>query len=174
MQRLDLADRVSIEPAPSITVEGFPEDTLVRDALVALAERADGEPAWRATIAKRIPVAAGLGGGSSDAAAALTLANALLPRPLAAHELHALAAELGADVPFFLVDGPRLGSGDGSELAPLTLPQDYTVVLVVPHGIGKESTAAVYREFDDRRGERGFSTSARRAPRRARRDQRHA
>lgn len=156
MQRLDLADRVSLEPAASITVEGFPEDTLVRDSLVALADRADAEPTWLATIAKRIPVAAGLGGGSSDAAAALRLANATLPRPLATHDLHALAAQLGADVPFFLAEGPQLGSGDGSELAPLRLPQDYTVVLVVPHGVEKESTAAVYREFDDRRGERGF------------------
>lgn len=156
MQRLDLADRVSIEPAPNIAVEGFPEDTLVRDALCALAKRADGAPAWRATIAKRIPVAAGLGGGSSDAAAALILANASLPQPFSADELHELAAELGADVPFFLTAGPQLGSGDGSELAPLMLPQDYTVVLVVPHDVGKESTAAVYREFDSRRGERGF------------------
>ena len=156
MQRLDLADRVSLALAASLIVEGFPEDTLVRDALVALADRADTEPTWLATIAKRIPVAAGLGGGSSDAAAALRLANATLPRPLAPHDLHALAAELGADVPFFLAEGPQLGSGDGSELAPLTLLQDYTVVLVAPHGVDKESTAAVYREFDERRGERGF------------------
>ena len=156
MQRLDLADRVAVEPASSTVVEGFAEDTLVRDALAALAVRAGGERCWRATITKRIPVAAGLGGGSSDAAMALRLANATLPRPLPADELQALATALGADVPFFLSEGPQLGSGDGSDLEPLTLPQDYTVVLVVPHGVRKESTAAVYDEFDTRQGARGF------------------
>ncbi len=156
MQRLDLADRVSVEPAASTTVEGFAEDTLVWDALAALAARAGGDHAWRATITKRIPVAAGLGGGSSDAAAALQLANTTLAQPLLVAELRALAAELGADVPFFLSEGPQLGSGDGSELEPLTLPQDYTVVLVVPHGVSKASTAAVYRQFDERNGASGF------------------
>ncbi len=156
MQRLDLADRVAVEPAERSMVEGFPEDTLVRDALAALAARAGGEPGWRATITKRIPVAAGLGGGSSDAAVALRLANATLSQPLPLPELRALAAGLGADVPFFLTEGPQLGSGDGSELEPLTLPQDYTLVLVVPHGVSKESTAAVYRQFDERNGASGF------------------
>jgi 4-diphosphocytidyl-2-C-methyl-D-erythritol kinase len=156
LQRLDLADRVSVEPAASTTVEGFPEDTLVRDALTALAARAEATHGWRATITKRIPVAAGLGGGSSDAATALRLANASLSRPLPVAELRALAADLGADVPFFLSEGPQLGSGDGSDLEPLALPQGYTVVLVVPHDARKESTAAVYRQFDEREGAQGF------------------
>ena len=156
LQRLDLADRVAIEPASSTVVEGFAEDTLVQDALASLAARAGGGQAWRATITKRIPVAAGLGGGSSDAATALRLANATLPRPLPAAELQALATELGADVPFFLSEGPQLGAGDGSQLESLRLPQGYTVVLVVPHDVRKESTAAVYEEFDERHGARGF------------------
>ena len=156
MQRLDLADRIAIEPASGIVVEGFAEDTLVRDALIALAACARGERGWQATITKRIPVASGLGGGSSDAAAALRLANATLPRPLPLAELSTLATGLGADVPFFLSEGPQLGSGDGSTLEPLTLPQNYTVVLVVPHGVRKESTAAVYQQFDERHGAKGF------------------
>ncbi len=156
LQRLDLADRVAVEPASSTVVEGFPGDTLVRAALDTLSARVGDERSWRATITKRIPVAAGLGGGSSDAAAALRLANAILPQPLPAAELHAVASGLGADVPFFLSEGPQLGSGDGSDLEPIGLPQDYTVVLVVPHGVRKESTAAVYREFDERQGASGF------------------
>ena len=156
LQRLDLADRVSIEPATSTTVEGFPEDTLVSDALAALAAHTDAGQGWRATITKRIPVAAGLGGGSSDAATALRLANASLSRPLPVAELQVLAAGLGADVPFFLSEGPQLGSGDGSDLEPLALPQDYTIVLVVPHDVRKASTAAVYQQFDERNGARGF------------------
>ena len=84
LQRVDLGDRVSIEPAATLAVTGFAGDTLVRDALGALAAAAGVEPRWRATIAKRIPVAAGLGGGSSDAATALRLANETLDSPAAA------------------------------------------------------------------------------------------
>jgi 4-diphosphocytidyl-2-C-methyl-D-erythritol kinase len=157
LQRLDLGDRVAIEPASILEVRGFPADTLVRDALEALAAAAGVEPEWRATIVKRIPVAAGLGGGSSDAATALRLANESLAAPLPPAELDGLAARLGADVPFFLHDGPQLGRGDGSELEPLDLPQDYWVVVALPNGAAKQSTAAVYEAFDAREGAAGWA-----------------
>ncbi len=160
LQRVDLGDRVTIAPAPTLAVSGFPGDTIVRDALTALASAAGVEPRWQATIAKRIPVAAGLGGGSSDAATALRLANGLLDRPLAPAELSALAATIGADVPFFLADGPQLGRGDGAELEPLELPQDYWIVLALPHGAVKRSTAEVYRSFDERAGHRRLGGTA--------------
>jgi 4-diphosphocytidyl-2-C-methyl-D-erythritol kinase len=156
LQRLDLGDRVTIAAAPSLQVIGFAADTLVRDALDALAAAAGVEARWRATIVKRIPVAAGLGGGSSDAATALRLANDTLATPLADERLRTIAATLGADVPFFLADGPQLGRGDGSELTPLDLPQDYWVLLVLPQGAGKDSTASVYRSFDERDGAQGW------------------
>ncbi|MGH3070872.1 MAG: 4-(cytidine 5'-diphospho)-2-C-methyl-D-erythritol kinase [Gaiellaceae bacterium] len=156
LQRIDLADRVAIAPAAALEVSGFTGDTLVRQALGSLAEAAGAEPRWQATITKRIPVAAGLGGGSSDAATALRLANATLESPLAAAELRALAASLGSDVPFFLEDGPQLGRGDGSTLAPLDLPQDYWIVLALANGAAKASTAAVYASFDERDGARDF------------------
>jgi 4-diphosphocytidyl-2-C-methyl-D-erythritol kinase len=148
LQRIDLGDRVALTAAPSLAVEGFAGDTLVRTALEQLAAAAGVEPAWRAVLTKRIPVAAGLGGGSSDAATALRLANETLAEPLDHAALHAVASGLGADVPFFLRDGPQLGRGDGSELTPLDLPQDYWVLLLLPHGAVKESTADVYRRFD--------------------------
>jgi 4-diphosphocytidyl-2-C-methyl-D-erythritol kinase len=157
MQRLDLGDRVALEPAARLRVSGFAADTLVRGALDALAQRSGIQPRWHARVTKRIPVAAGLGGGSSDAATALRLANSTLPRPLPAAELEGLAAELGADVPFFLRSGPQLGIGDGSTLEPLDLPQDFWVVLLLPGGIVKQSTGAVYRDFDERGGEAGFA-----------------
>jgi 4-diphosphocytidyl-2-C-methyl-D-erythritol kinase len=146
LQRVALADRVEVEPAPALRVTGFPDDTLVRAALEALAGHAGVEPAWHATIMKQIPVAAGLGGGSSDAATALRLANALLREPR--DDLHEIAAGLGADVPFFLTAGPQLGEGTGTTLRPVTLPADYWVVLVAPHGETKASTGDVYRAFD--------------------------
>jgi 4-diphosphocytidyl-2-C-methyl-D-erythritol kinase len=165
-QRLALADRIVVDRAPRVEVKGFAEDTLVRRALAAFAEAAGGAQAFAATIEKRIPVAAGLGGGSSDAATALRLANALIGDPLPRQRLHELAANLGADVPYFLEDGPQLGSGDGTGLEPLDLPQDYWVLLVLPKGVEKPSTADVYASFDARGGAEGFD-----ARRRALRDE---
>lgn len=155
-QRIGLVDRIEVEPAAAFRVDGFLADTLVRGALEALAQRAGVEPRWRAHIEKRLPVAAGLGGGSSDAATALRLANATLPEPLPAAELRELAAGLGADVPFFLADGPQLGTGDGTELAPLDLPQDFWILLLLPHDARKDSTNSVYAAFDARGGAAGF------------------
>lgn len=156
LQKIDLCDDIELMPADELTVAGFSEDTLVREALERLAEAAGVPSSWLVRIEKRIPVAAGLGGGSSDAAAALDLANSSLPTPLLRAELHALAAAVGADVPFFLRAGSQLGTGDGSDLAKLALPTDYVVLLVLPEGASKESTASVYRRFDERDGAAGF------------------
>jgi 4-diphosphocytidyl-2-C-methyl-D-erythritol kinase len=153
-QRIALADRIAVSRSPDVRVEGFARDTLVRRALEALADGNGG--AFAARIQKRIPVAAGLGGGSTDAATALRLANELREEPLDDDRLQSLACELGADVPYFLHDGPQLGSGDGTALQPLELPQDYWVLLVVPRGARKGSTGDVYAAFDQRRGERGY------------------
>jgi 4-diphosphocytidyl-2-C-methyl-D-erythritol kinase len=155
-QRVGLADRLELEPADGLSVEGFEDDSLVRGALEALARAAAVAPAWRVRIEKEIPVAAGLGGGSSDAAAALALANETLDQPFSPDRLHELAARLGADVPFFLAPGPQLGEGDGSRLTPVELPQGGTVVLAIPGGAAKESTASVYRAFDERNGADGY------------------
>jgi 4-diphosphocytidyl-2-C-methyl-D-erythritol kinase len=160
-QRIALADRIELVPADRTQVDGFAEDTLVGDALRRLAAHAGATQHWRVRIDKKIPVAAGLGGGSSDAATALRLANDTLDEPVPREELLDLAAELGADVPYFLADGPRLGSGDGSTLAPLDLPQDYWIVLALPHGARKSSTGDVYAAFDAREGAHDFE--ARRA-----------
>jgi 4-diphosphocytidyl-2-C-methyl-D-erythritol kinase len=156
LQRLDLSDRVSLEPATRLEVRGFPDDTLVAAALAALAGTVGVAPAWSVRIRKAIPVAAGLGGGSSDAAAALRLANDTLEEPLPAGALADLARSLGADVPFFLTEGPQLGEGDGSSLSPLDLPQDYFVLVVLQNGATKASTAAVYDAFDEHNRADGF------------------
>jgi 4-diphosphocytidyl-2-C-methyl-D-erythritol kinase len=161
MQRLALADRVDLTSGDGLTVDGFAEDTLVRAALTSLAIEAGVRPRWRARISKRIPVASGLGGGSSDAATALRLANATLDKPLPDDRLRELARALGADVAFFLTSGPQLGQDEGGALTPLELPQDYFVVLVLPRGAAKPATAAVYDDFDRRRGDDGYE--ARRA-----------
>ena len=136
---------------------GFPGDTLVRAALEALAERAGVEPAWHAAITKQIPVAAGLGGGSSDAATALRLANALLPEPR--HDLHEIAAGLGADVPFFLTTGPQLGEGTGTRSGPLACRRTTGSCSSLPHRQAKSSTAASTARLR-RATEQGSTTAA--------------
>lgn len=156
LQRLDLADRITLDRAERLAVNGFRDDTLVRDALVRVADAAGIDPRWQARIEKRIPVAAGLGGGSSDAATALALANRTLPQPLEAEALHDLAGGLGADVPFFLHPGPALATGIGTELSALELPQDFWVVVVLPEGETKRSTAEVYAAYDESGAEQGF------------------
>lgn len=156
LQHVELGDRIALTASEALSVDGFPADTLVRRALEALARAVGVEPCWSAEITKAIPVAAGLGGGSSDAATALRLANELLPDPLEPDRIESLAATLGADVPFFLRNGPQLGTGVGADLAPLELPQDFWVVLVLPDGVTKPATAEVYRQFDERRGADGF------------------
>ena len=156
MQRIDICDAVEVAPAQSLAVDGFRKDTIVRAALERLAAAAGVEPHWRAEIRKRIPLAAGLGGGSADAAAALVLANPLLDAPLPAERLAKLASGIGADVPFFLEPGPKLAEGAGERLTPLELPQDFWVVVALLRRASKRSTADVYARFDATNGIAGF------------------
>ena len=157
MQRVDLCDTVEVEPAAGLHVEGFRKDTLVTSALMKLSAAAGENGGWKVRLEKRIPLAAGLGGGSADAAAALSLANATLSSPLEEEQLEDLAAEVGSDVPFFLSAGPKLAEGAGEYLRPLELPQDFWIVLALPRRVKKISTAAVYDRFDELRGGEGFA-----------------
>jgi 4-diphosphocytidyl-2-C-methyl-D-erythritol kinase len=157
LQRISLADTVALSVDERLAISGFADDTIVTEALRALAAVVGVEPCWAVEIEKAVPVAAGLGGGSSDAAAALQLANDLLPDPLSPVQLAELAGTIGADVPFFLNHGPQLGTGDGTVLGPVDLPSDYWIVLVLPTSVVKSSTAEVYREFDLRDGAQGFA-----------------
>ena len=166
LQRIDLVDRIELDDAPELRVEGFTEDTLVSSALGELAARAGVEPRWRVRIEKKIPVAAGLGGGSSDAATALKLANATLPEPLPNEALLEIAASVGADVPFFLVDGPQLGSGDGSALEPLDVPQDFWVLVLLPRD-GEDFDRGRVRSIRCAQRSGGLGRAATAAPRRA-------
>lgn len=158
LERLELADGVALREADVTAVEGFAEDTLVAAALDAICAAAGTPRRFEVRLTKRIPVAAGLGGGSSDAATALMLANrALGPDALSVGALHDLATDLGADVPFFLQEGPQLATGDGTTLEPLELPRDYSVLLVLREGDEKSSTREVYEAFDARAGAWGFA-----------------
>ncbi len=120
-------------------------------AAAAFAESANLTPGWRISIEKRIPVAAGLGGGSSDAAATLQLLNLRYGSPLAPRRLHAIAASLGADIPFFLQPRPALAGGIGDRLEDLELNCEIPLVLLNP-GLAPLTAAWAYStikgEFD--------------------------
>jgi 4-diphosphocytidyl-2-C-methyl-D-erythritol kinase len=119
-------------------------DNLVAKALARLVSAAQTGSGFVAHLHKRIPPGAGLGGGSSDAAAALRLGNELLQRPLDERELARIAVELGADVPFFLRSGSQWGRGIGDELSPATVEPQHFVLLIPPFGC---PTADVYKNY---------------------------
>jgi 4-diphosphocytidyl-2-C-methyl-D-erythritol kinase len=135
MVPLGLADRLSVAVSPSATADslhrtGFDAGPLGDDLVlraIAAARRAVGggwagagpPPPLAARVEKRIPVAAGLAGGSSDAAAALDAALEAWGAELDAHARLATAATLGSDVPFFLAGGPALVEGRGERVTPL-------------------------------------------------------
>lgn len=125
--------------------------------LLWLAIGRKGEPHGVAmTLRKRIPVSAGLGGGSADAAAALAGLHALWNGRLARADLLQLAAELGSDVPFFLLGGTAVGLGRGEELYVLPdIPRLSLIVIAPSFGI---STRDAYRWLDQDRAAGGDST----------------
>ncbi len=103
-------------------------------------------PGIRITLDKKIPVGAGLGGGSGNAAATLLALNEYFDTPLSGEQLDEIAASLGADVPLFLRGGCVLMEGIGEQLTPLSAVPGW-VVIIKP--IQHASTPAVYREFDE-------------------------
>lgn len=155
MLKLELADELVLrprtEPGIGLRCPGsdlpVDADNLVYRAAAAFYDRAGLIPALEIVLSKKIPVAAGLGGGSSDAAAVLRGLSRWHPKRLAAPELLELARELGADVPFFLQDAPAaLARGVGEILTPRPVPADIAAVLLVNPGFAV-STAWVYRNL---------------------------
>ncbi|MBD1400119.1 4-(cytidine 5'-diphospho)-2-C-methyl-D-erythritol kinase [Pelobacter sp. M08fum] len=158
MQRVDLCDQVDIRitRAKGVTVhcDGLAlapgEDNIaVRAAHVLLAD-ARLDVGIEIQIDKRIPVAAGLGGGSSNAATVLLALNAMLELNMTNQRLQQLGAQLGADVPFFVFQRPAWATGTGTDLAPLPPLPDVAYLLVNP-GISV-STAEVYQSLQLTKG----------------------
>jgi 4-diphosphocytidyl-2-C-methyl-D-erythritol kinase len=159
-QSIDLFDRVTCEArrgrfeircdTPGVPTDG---NNLVSQAAQLLWEAAGraGEPRHAlVTLQKNIPTQAGLGGGSSDAAAALLGLRRLWRLSVPDEQVYALAARLGSDVPFFLTGGTALGVGRGEEVYPLEDLPPYAVLLVIPpFGV---ATKDAYRWFDESAG----------------------
>ena len=137
LQTIDLPDRLHFNPAPGITVScavgGLGgRDNLVWRAADALRRATGTDKGADISLDKRIPIAAGLGGGSSDAAATLRALNNLWELGLDQGELASIGASLGADVPFFLKGGTAFAAGRGEALTPLPHVGPAWMVLMVP------------------------------------------
>ena len=148
-----LADLVKVEPTPgrgvTVVCDVAPgEANLAAKAVRALQRRVPGEFEVRVTIRKRIPEAAGLGGGSSDAATTLMAVERLFDLDLPPRVRYEIASEVGADVPFFLWPGPQLVMGKGNVLKAVELPDPLHMVVAMPPEL-RLSTADVYRWRDE-------------------------
>src|SRR5262249_58046779 len=139
MWAIDLADRVTLESGGAdIALEcAAPDvprtpDNLAWRAADLVRREAGVATGLRIRIDKRIPVAAGLGGGSTDAAAVLVGVGRAGRRPLGRSRLKAMAVALGMDVPFFLGRSPALAWGRGEEIRSVRASQDLSIVLVNP------------------------------------------
>jgi 4-diphosphocytidyl-2-C-methyl-D-erythritol kinase len=148
---LSLGDELAVSEstADEVICEGLDAPDLTARALAALREHGWDAPPLRIEVTKRIPVAAGLGGGSADAAAVLRLARGEI------EGLRGIAAGVGADVPAQLQPRPCLVAGAGEVIEPVPPPGEHAVVLI-PQEEGL-STADVYAEADRLRRARGAS-----------------
>jgi 4-diphosphocytidyl-2-C-methyl-D-erythritol kinase len=159
MQAVALWDEVEVTPAP----EGFEldvsggalpadESNLVLVAARELSRRARDHSGARFRLRKGIPVAAGLGGGSADGAAALLALDRLWSLRMPTMNLRSMAAEVGSDVPFCLDGGTQLALGRGERLTPVKVKGTLWWVLGID--AGELSTAAVYKRYDELGGGR--------------------
>lgn len=149
--RLDLAIRPDAAPGIRVTCDAAvldPADNTLTKAYAAFCRlAAAAPPALDVRLHKHIPSGAGLGGGSSDAAALLRWLNSIAPSPLSPDELAAAALSVGADVPFFLLNRPCRVRGIGDLLEPLVLDLPETCLLLVCPG-ERVSTPWAYRAYD--------------------------
>ena len=153
---IGLFDEISARAADTLalTMDGegagelaLDDSNLVIRAVKVLAAATGREPHARLHLRKQIPLAAGLAGGSADAAATLVACDALWATGLHREELAEIAAQLGSDVPFLVMGGTALGLGRGEQVTPVLAPGQHWhwVVAVADGGL---STPEVYRELD--------------------------
>jgi len=158
LQTLDLCDRVVLSPARDVQVrvtgrvadlsEVSAEENLALRAAMALRQEVGGKgPGALIELEKVVPAAAGLGGGSSDAAAVLRGLNALWGLGLSLEELSVIGSRLGADVPFFLHGGTAQASGRGEDVTPLPDVPSRRLLIVVPPVSLPGKTAGMYRRL---------------------------
>jgi 4-diphosphocytidyl-2-C-methyl-D-erythritol kinase len=151
-QNIDLYDEFEFHSSPHIELhcKSFPdirqEDNLVWKAAASLASECGGDHTVSITLRKNIPLGAGLGGGSSNAAITLLALRCFWNLDISDSDLISIAADLGSDVPFFLRGGTALGIGRGEEIHPLPDPPTENMIIIYP-GV-TVSTAEAYRSLN--------------------------
>lgn len=158
LQTIGLSDTVTVSPAHEIEVlvtgktgdllDQSQEDNLAYQAASALREEAGISSGARIELHKHIPVAAGLGGGSSNAAATLRALRMLWRLSLTDQDLARIGSHLGSDVPFFFTGGTALGSGRGDELAPLPDVPKQRLVVAWSTAARPKKTAKMYAALE--------------------------
>lgn len=149
---LEWKDRFEITEAPEMQVEmegsDIPTDqtNLINRALNTLDRYLGISGTYRIKVDKNIPVGAGLGGGSSDAALTLRMINKIENLGLTDEELVDLSRDLGADIPFFIKGEPGIGTGIGQEITPMEIQPDLWIVTCYPNV--ESSTAEAYRRCE--------------------------
>jgi 4-diphosphocytidyl-2-C-methyl-D-erythritol kinase len=124
----------------------YGEDNTVTRALRTFKKKTGIKKNFCVTVSKKIPISAGLGGGSSDAACILKILNSMSEKKLNDKELMDLSAEIGSDVPLFIVEGPCIISGRGERVFPVKMEfKRWYIILKPPFGL---SSKDVYEEFD--------------------------
>lgn len=161
MQTVDLHDTVRLAPAHDISLDCSDpalagDDNLALRAARALVEVCDPGQGVRITLEKRIPVAAGLGGGSADAAAVLRGLNEMWDAGLSGGEMASLALALGADVPFLLRGGTALVQGRGDDVTPLPSAAMEWIVILSPEIDVADKTAVLFARVTPQQYTRGL------------------
>jgi 4-diphosphocytidyl-2-C-methyl-D-erythritol kinase len=148
MQSIDLCDTVTIEKSESIEVicKNVADDNIAEKSAQAFFGYANIKGGANIKIEKRIPIAAGLAGGSADAAATLVGLNAIFGANLSVKQLCEIGASLGADVPFCIIGGTCIAEGFGEKLTPLKNFPDCSILLIKQGE--KSSTGEMYRKLD--------------------------
>ena len=150
LQEIDLKDTLKFDLASSLNIECdqrelIPSDNLVLKAANLLRKETGYKGGAAISLKKEIPLAAGLGGGSSDAGATLLALNKLWKLKLPTESLVEMAAALGSDVPYFIRGGTALAEGRGEKVTPLPpLPQSWVVLLIPSVPIPEQKTKAMY------------------------------
>lgn len=166
LQSIDLCDELELEEGKELEFscdrqELNNEDNLAVRACRLLQKKASITKEARIKLKKLIPVAAGLGGGSSDAAAVLKGLNTLWGLDLSTDRLMEIAAELGSDVPFFILGGTALARSRGEIIKPLPSPGEYWFVLLMPPvDTFADKTSRMYRNLTEANYTKGEFTQS--------------
>jgi 4-diphosphocytidyl-2-C-methyl-D-erythritol kinase len=154
----DAEDQITVTGPEARSIVGDSNDNVVLQTVRALRDEGHEIPPLQIDLDKQIPVGAGLGGGSSDAAAILKGLNKACKLKISTNELSKIGAKLGSDIPFFFSKGTAQVTGRGEIVKPLKLPMDYHIAIIIPSI--RVPSGPAYRLLNRKPAEEGEATSS--------------